>query len=130
MEGATTMEDIARHIEAIVAEGIITAEEATPLKQRIAETLREHGAEEWFDGSWQQIKSEREIVSEGASWRPDRVMIRDGEAVVVDYKFGLNRPASYAKKIRLYCKLLRQMGYQKVSGYLWYITLGDIERVV
>lgn len=130
MEGATTMEDIASHIEAIVAEGIITAEEASPLKQRIAETLREHGAEEWFDGSWQQIKSEREIVSERASWRPDRVMIRDGEAVVVDYKFGLNRPASYAKKIRLYCKLLRQMGYEKVSGYLWYITLGDIERVV
>lgn len=130
MEGATTMEDIERQIGLIVTDGIITPEEATPLKEKIIASLKEHGVEEWFDGSWQQVKSEREIVSDGKSWRPDRVMIRDKEAVIVDYKFGLNRPKSYANKISRYCKLLQEMGYEKVSGYLWYITLGDIEKVV
>ena len=85
---------------------------------------------EWFDGSWERVLNERDIIYEGKSYRPDRVMIRGGEAVVIDYKFGLNKPDSYKRQIRFYTQLLKQMGYDKVSGYLWYITMGQLDKEV
>jgi ATP-dependent exoDNAse (exonuclease V) beta subunit len=130
MENAKTREDIEREIARSVTDGVITAEEATILSQKIESALAEYGVQEWFDGSWQMVRSECEIVDGGRSWRPDRVMTRQGEAVVVDYKFGLNRPTSYRRQIEKYCRLLQQMGYPKVKGYLWYMTIGEIEQIV
>lgn len=130
MEKANTKEDILREIQHSITDGVITPEEAATLQQNIMVTLAESGVEHWFDGSWQSVRSEREIIHNGHSWRPDRVMIRDGEAVVVDYKFGLGRTASHKRQIELYCQLLNEMGYTDVSGYLWYITIGEIEKVV
>jgi RecB family exonuclease len=76
------------------------------------------------------VRDEREIIYNGHSWRPDRVMIRGEEAVVVDYKFGINAPATHRRQIERYADLLRQMGYKSVSGYLWYISTERIEQVV
>ena len=60
--------------------------------------------------------------------RPDRVMMRGDEAIVVDYKFGLPRP-DYHEQVRHYCQLLQQMGKQNVKGYLWYVASGIVEPV-
>ena len=57
-------------------------------------------------------------------------MTRGKEAVIVDYKFGINTPASHRRQVELYADLLRKMGYTKVSGYLWYISMERIEQVV
>ncbi|EJX07453.1 UvrD/REP helicase domain protein [gut metagenome] len=60
--------------------------------------------------------------------RPDRVMISDNEAIVVDFKFGKPRP-EYNEQVKQYCHLLQQMKTQPVSGYLWYVYTGKIEKV-
>jgi hypothetical protein len=49
---------------------------------------------------------------------------------VVDYKFGLSETAKYEKQIRNYARLLGQMGYSPVEGYIWYIATGQLVRVV
>ncbi len=51
-------------------------------------------------------------------------------AVVVDYKFGEHDTARYKRQIEEYCTLLRDMGYARTEGYLWFVRLGKIERVV
>ena len=61
--------------------------------------------------------------------RPDRVMTDGERAVVVDYKFGDRETARHRKQIREYLRLLRQMGYTRTEGYLWYVRLGRTERV-
>jgi CRISPR/Cas system-associated exonuclease Cas4 (RecB family) len=57
-------------------------------------------------------------------------MTRGDEVVVVDYKFGMLRKESHREQVEAYAKLLKKMGYSSVRGYLWYITLGDVEQVV
>lgn len=130
MENATSREDIEERIRLCVVDGSLSAEEADTLRERIAKVFDQEVVAEWFDGSWESVKSEREIIYNSRSWRPDRVMVKGTRAVVVDYKFGLNAPASHRKQIELYASLLRQMGYTDVSGYLWYITMERIEKVV
>lgn len=65
----------------------------------------------------------------GSTRRPDRVMIRGTRAVVVDYKFGSREPGRYRRQVGEYLGLLRQMGYTECEGYLWYVKLGEIEKV-
>ena len=53
----------------------------------------------------------------------------DGQQmVVVDFKFGRPRD-EYHMQVREYMKLLRQMGYRQVSGYLWFVYSNKIEEV-
>ena len=52
--------------------------------------------------------------------RPDRVMMKDGEVIVVDFKFGKKRKA-YNTQVKEYMDLLSDMGYENIRGYLWYV---------
>ena len=47
----------------------------------------------------------------------------------VDYKFGSRDPGRYRRQVGEYLGLLRQMGYTQCEGYLWYVKLGEIEKV-
>ena len=130
MEKATSREDMELALGLLATDGVITPDESAALTTKIDRAMEDMIVRSWFDGSWELVCDEREIVYDGRSWRPDRVMIRGEEAVVVDYKFGFNAPASHRRQIERYADLLRQMGYKKISGYLWYISTERIEQVV
>jgi predicted Ser/Thr protein kinase len=76
------------------------------------------------------VKCESAIISNGDIRRPDRVMIAGERVVVVDYKFGDKRSNTYRKQMTEYMHLLGAMGmYSQIEGYVWYISLGEIECV-
>ena len=58
-------------------------------------------------------------------YRPDRVVIDEQTATVIDYKFGEIEKDSYQKQVKNYMQLIKKMGYN-VKGYLCYITLDKI----
>ena len=60
--------------------------------------------------------------------RPDRVMMKDDQVVVVDFKFGKENP-KYNKQVKGYMQLLTKMGYKNITGYLWYVDEEKIEKV-
>jgi hypothetical protein len=60
--------------------------------------------------------------------RPDRVMMKDGEVIVVDFKFGKKRK-TYNKQVKEYMDLLSDMGYEHIRGYLWYVFNNELEEI-
>ena len=60
--------------------------------------------------------------------RPDRVMMKDGRVIVVDFKFGKKKKA-YRLQVKEYMDLLAQMGYAHVEGYLWYVFENELEKI-
>ena len=60
--------------------------------------------------------------------RPDRVMRKGEEVVVVDFKFGTPKP-EYIEQVTRYMTLIHGMGYEDVKGYLWYVYSNNIEEV-
>ncbi|WP_300694126.1 exodeoxyribonuclease V subunit beta [uncultured Bacteroides sp.] len=129
-----TEEDIDDAIAQLVFEGIIgkpeTEREIRELTHR-AFSLPE--VQDWYSGSW-QLFNECDIIwqenGELHTRRPDRVMMRGSEIVVVDFKFG-KRNKKYNKQVKGYIQLLVRMGYpqEKIKGYLWYVEEGEIEKV-
>ena len=125
-EGATSREEIFGKLEEMVLNGELRSENVEGLKLQISDTLDNTIAGEWFDGSWNELHRERNIIRpNGSAKRPDRVMTRNGEAVVVDYKFGEENP-DYKKQIEGYIDELKAMGYTSVKGYIWYVPQGKI----
>lgn len=85
----------------------------------------------WFDAG-NTVLNECDILKpDGNTVRPDRVIIRDGQAVVVDYKFGERTEENYTEKkyirqVREYMGLLGEIGYGEVKGYIWYVESGEV----
>ncbi len=129
LSGIRTKKDILPTIGSYRRAGIIDREEAALLASRLGKLLDRAEIAGWYDGT-KQILNEVDILQgPGESRRPDRVMI-DGESVtVVDYKFGIRIDKHYRYQVRNYLQLIRQMGYKKVEGYLWYVELDKIEHV-
>ena len=129
-----TENDIENAISQLVFEGIIghteTEEEIRELTER-AFSLPQ--VKDWYSGTW-QLFNECDIIwqenGELHTRRPDRVMMRNGEIAVVDFKFGKSNK-NYNKQVQGYMQLLARMGYPKenIKGYLWYVEEEYIEAV-
>ena len=129
-----TGDDIERVISEMVFEGRLDNDKARRFEKLIRNRVTQGDASVWFDGSW-DLYNECNIISSPSSGksktrRPERVMIRGNEAVVVDFKFASgNKEASYKKQVREYMTFLREMGYKQVSGYIWYVYRNAIIEV-
>lgn len=82
----------------------------------------------WFDNTYTVLREQDILSTSGNVYRPDRIMIRGTEAIVIDYKFGAHRRQAYQEQVRNYMNLLSGMGYT-ARGYLVYVTLRQIEEV-
>lgn len=84
----------------------------------------------WFSG-FKYVMTERTILTDqNEKYRPDRVVFNtDGSVDVVDYKFGKEKSKKYHRQIRDYVDLIRKAGHGDVRGYLWYVTLDEIEEI-
>ena len=83
----------------------------------------------WFPDDPEAILNEVEIVSaDGFVHRPDRVVVQDGAATVIDYKFGVEKKG-YAAQVRRYMNLLLALGYAPVSGFLWYVEQDEVQQI-
>ncbi len=128
-EGASTVPDIRAAVEKMRLDGEISAREAATVSTSLDKVLADPVVRGWFDGSWEVVRNENRIILPGGAprQRPDRVMIHDGKAIVVDYKFGTEHKPAYRTQINKYMDSLRAMGYKEVEGYIWYVTLREID---
>jgi ATP-dependent helicase/nuclease subunit A len=129
-----TEEDIDDAISRLVFEGIIgRTETEEEIRELTLRAFSQPQIKDWYSGSW-QLFNECDIIwqenGELRNRRPDRVMMRGGTIVVVDFKFGKPNK-KYNKQVQGYIDLLIRMGYDAntISGYLWYVEEEIIEKV-
>ena len=129
-----TEADIDDAVNRLVFEGIIgRAETEEEIRELTRKAFAQPQIKDWYSGTW-QLFNECDIIwqenGELRNRRPDRVMMRDGAIVVVDFKFGKPNK-KYNKQVQGYMELLVRMGYDAnaISGYLWYVEEEIIEKV-
>ena len=103
------------------------------LKAFIDEKLRDPQVNDWFSPRWKAFNEcsmlyfdpEDQRVKEQ---RPDRVVYDGKKMIVIDFKTG-GQLEKHKRQVRGYVHLLKDMGYDDVEGYLWYIRNDDIVKV-
>ncbi len=128
-----TAADVDRVLDDFEGEGLFAGrQEKAELRRLIGRGLETPRVARWFDGSWTLFR-EASILSRTSDGRlltrrPDRVMVRGDETVVVDFKFGRPRD-EHADQVRQYLGLLADMGRPRPRGYLWYVYTNTVEDV-
>ncbi len=128
MSRVKTKDELDEAIIQIALEKRLADSDKEQIRNTLHDLMQNPKAVHWFDGSY-KVMNEKQILSPKGLYRPDRIMIRDKEAVIIDFKTGSLRPESYRNQVRKYGNLLLQAGYEKVDGYLWYVHGNNLERV-
>ena len=128
------LEDIDPAVDRLIAEGVIAEKETEDeIRQLVHQAFSLPEVQDWYSGKW-RLFNECEIIwqenGQLKTRRPDRVMMHDGETLVVDFKFGKPNK-KYNRQVQDYMDLLVRMGADPASiqGYLWYVDEEVIEKI-
>ncbi|MCK9322214.1 MAG: hypothetical protein M0P32_09455, partial [Bacteroidales bacterium] len=120
-ENINLASDLDKALLKLSSTGIISTDEVNNYKLKIKKTLNYNFIKPWFDGTY-KIYNEAEILSsEGKIRRPDRIMEKDNELIIIDYKFGDIEKQQYIKQTQNYAQLLSELGYQNIKTYIWFV---------
>ncbi len=123
-----TKDEVDEVLLAAVRKGIITEPELPAIKTEIQDLFRIEGVSGLF-ADFDELKNERSILlTNGETYQPDRVVVKDSKTSIIDYKTGEQQP-EHEKQINNYKSLLTQMGYENISSYLLYIKDGELVEV-
>ena len=124
-----TLDRLDDTVASFVQTGELSVAEATETLGKLEEWLGDERVKPWFSlGA--KVWTEREILqADGSFYRPDRVVETPDGVAVIDYKFGAVERSSYKRQVRTYMELIGGMGYARVTGFIWYLSLGKIVPV-
>jgi ATP-dependent exoDNAse (exonuclease V) beta subunit len=124
-----TYDDIESAIENLYYQGKIGDTEKEVIRKDMISYFSDIQVRSWFSGEW-KVLNERDILTKSAQdRRPDRVLIQNRSAVIIDYKFGDKELNEHKKQVLEYADLLKEMGYERLELYLWYVTKRKIIQI-
>jgi len=128
-EKIATLSDVSNALKQVLSEGKIDTRTAHDYEKLIYEVLGKEPFRSWFSGEW-KVLNERDILrGKESRHRPDRVMIKGKELIVVDYKTG-EKSESHHAQVRGYLGDFVAMGYPDPIGYLWYLSENELVEIL
>ena len=128
-EKIQTLADVSFSLKRTLSEGKIDTATSIEYEQLIYHVLDKEPFRTWFSGEW-KVLNERDILrGKEKRHRPDRVMIRGDELVVVDYKTGAKSDGHHAQ-VRGYIRDFITMGFHNPKGFLWYLADNELVEVL
>jgi hypothetical protein len=124
-EAINTREDIPAAVKRLVLEGKIEEPESVSLVNRLDSLVSLKPVSDWFKPDNNVLKESEILLPSGITRRPDRIIINDGKAIIIDFKFG-EENKHYTDQVKQYRSLLSEMGYSEIEAYLWYVDKNKI----
>lgn len=122
-------DDLKGAVKGAMLSGELTAQEAAEVEKLLAERIAQVEDRGWFSSEVTEILNETSLIdSDGKIRRPDRVVMRDDEVIIIDYKFG-EHDERYAGQLKKYADIWHRMGHENISAFLWYVHTGEIIAV-
>jgi ATP-dependent exoDNAse (exonuclease V) beta subunit len=117
-------DELASILKADERKGKITLEEVDSIQKDISELFEEENFARYYREG--KARNEVEIVDlDGKKQIPDRLIFKDDELLVVDFKTGQKNP-SHKKQLQGYIKILKDMGYSNIKGELYYTQFKEV----
>ena len=118
-------------VDAAVRDGRLDAAGGQAARALLRSRIAAHP--EWFPeslGDGLEVVNEQDVFdAAGKVERPDRVIVRGREAVIVDYKFG-QEEEGYRWQLRRYARLWHELGYEIRGTYIWYVEEDKTVEVI
>ncbi len=116
-----TNQDIETSLSSALQKGLITSEELPYLSEQLNSITNHPELKEYFNSDKHNIIEKEIILASGEILRPDRVMIENEVAIILDYKTGGQQLSKHQKQILKYAAALQSMGFKKIKKMLLYL---------
>jgi len=123
------MDDVESAISKLKFEGKLDDLQSIEVKGMVDDLFKKPQVASWFSKDWKVINERDILLGEGNTLRPDRVIVKDDQAIVIDYKFGKKKEKSHIRQVDAYKKLLEKMKFKQVSAFILYGKLDEIVEV-
>ena len=123
------LQELGHHLQEMQQEGSIKQEEVCDVRAAVVKVLQHEGLGQLFSGPYRHLNEQDIISRDGRSYRPDKILINENEAIIVDFKFTEKMEGDHRDQIENYKHLLSEMRIPEVKGYLFYGFLNELVLV-
>lgn len=129
LEKSKNKEEAKNQIKVFYFEGRLDREEVKHVENQLEILFEQPLFASWFEGGNILLTEQGILLPGGRQKRPDRIILKDQEAIVVDFKTG-EAYERYGKQVLEYMDLVKKLSGKAVRGYLCYLETGKIEEVI
>tara|TARA_R110000765_G_scaffold71130_1_gene137995 strand:+ start:6022 stop:9117 length:3096 start_codon:yes stop_codon:yes gene_type:complete len=102
--------DLNRAIQMALQKGLIKEQEVKEIKEIVKKVILHKDLNEFYEKGIEVLNERDLLMADGTIQRPDRVVIKDNHATIIDYKTGEQNP-KYHHQINTYAESFSNMGY-------------------
>ena len=121
--------ELSSKLSQFIMEGKVDKEYADSIEKTATEVYQLLEKQTFYSEAKTILNEQDIIISENEVKRPDKMMIADNTAVVVDFKTGKSL-RKHQTQVLNYCQQLNLMDFQKAEGYLLYTNTMELIQVV
>ena len=107
-------------INTLIVQGVCDKVESVKLKKQICEFLSHNEIKNYFFNSFEILNEKEILLKDGRSFIPDKVIIKNNEVLIIDFKTG-KKDEDHEKKIQEYSYIYSLMGYKNIKTKLIYV---------
>jgi len=105
-----TTTDLNRAIQMALQKGLIKEQEVKEIKEIVKKVILHKDLNQFYEKGIEVLNERDLLMADGTIQRPDRVVIKDNHATIIDYKTGEQNP-KYHHQINTYAESFSNMGY-------------------
>ncbi|MCH6232985.1 UvrD-helicase domain-containing protein [Cognataquiflexum rubidum] len=128
LEKSGTLTECQSILQAFYYEGRISEEERLQVESQLQGLFADPLFASWFDTEGVLLAEQGILLPGGKQKRPDRIILKDSEALIVDFKTG-EAYEKYKNQVREYMDLVGKLAAKPVRGFICYLETGEIVKI-
>ena len=128
LEKSISLQAAKTHLQAFYFEGRLSESEKEEVEKQLVSLFSDPVFRDWFEGEGILLAEQGILLPGGMQKRPDRIILRENESLIVDFKTG-EELENYGNQVREYMALVQKLTQKPVKGYLCYLETRKIETV-
>ena len=119
--------DIDKITKQAIGSGEISNENEPKILQQLQDLFKDSEYQSLFSDSLNILNEQEFIINEDKSLRPDKIILKKDETIIIDYKTGLPKRRDHNQVLE-YIEVLNTMNYPSIKGYLYYVANQSLVR--
>jgi len=120
--------EIENAVQQAISEGEVSSTNKEEIIKKLHALFDLSDYQKLFEGKVDILNEQAILVDELTVIRPDKIILKEDETIIVDYKTGMPS-AKDEKQISNYKSTLESMGYPNVQCYLFYSAIHELRMV-
>ena len=123
-----SVDEIKNKVDEGIHSGEISVANSKQLIERLTKLYNLAEYQSLISNNIQVLNEQAILVDENTMARPDKIVIKADETIIIDFKTGLPKNKD-EKQIKSYQNTLVEMGYPNVSCYLYYSSIAELRQM-